>query len=114
MADGWLSDTRSSYDTDAPGYADKVRGLLDGMPFLRASLTLFAEQVHARTFNHGGLRTPGWFTPGPFVTPTIGRCSRRPVGLCARSAIGQRASAAHLRQQQLAGAGGSNRGAWAA
>jgi len=47
MADGWLSDTRSSYDTDAPGYADKVRGLLDGMPFLRASLTLFAEQVHA-------------------------------------------------------------------
>jgi len=46
MADGWLSDTRSSYDTDAPGYADKVSGLLDAMPFLRASLTLFAEQVH--------------------------------------------------------------------
>jgi SAM-dependent methyltransferase len=46
MADDWLSDTRSSYDTDARGYADKVRGLLDGMPYLRASLTLFAELVH--------------------------------------------------------------------
>ena len=46
MADAWLSDTRSSYDTDAAGYAEKVRGLLDEMPYLRASLTLFAELVH--------------------------------------------------------------------
>ena len=46
MADAWLSDTRSSYDTDAAGYAEKVRGLLDQMPYLRASLTLFAEFVH--------------------------------------------------------------------
>jgi SAM-dependent methyltransferase len=46
MADSWLSDTRSSYDTDATGYADKVRGLLDGSPYLRASLALFAELVH--------------------------------------------------------------------
>jgi SAM-dependent methyltransferase len=45
MADAWLSDTRSSYDTDAAGYAEKVRGLLDEMPYLRASLTLFAESV---------------------------------------------------------------------
>jgi len=45
MADVWLSDTRSSYDADAPGYADKVRGLLDGSPYLRASLALFAELV---------------------------------------------------------------------
>ncbi len=45
MTDAWLSDTRSSYDTDASGYAEKVRGLLDEMPFLRASLTLFAELV---------------------------------------------------------------------
>jgi SAM-dependent methyltransferase len=45
MAD-WLSETRTSYDTDATGYADKVRGLLDGNPHLRASLTLFAELVH--------------------------------------------------------------------
>src|SRR5215207_2773024 len=45
MAD-WLSETRTSYDTDATGYADKVRGLLDGSPYLRASLALFAELVH--------------------------------------------------------------------
>jgi len=31
---------------DAAGYADKVRGLLQGSPHLRASLTLFAELVH--------------------------------------------------------------------
>ena len=43
----WLFATRSSYDTDASGYAEKVRGLLDGMPYLRASLALFAELVEA-------------------------------------------------------------------
>ncbi|WP_229053050.1 class I SAM-dependent methyltransferase [Aeromicrobium sp. Leaf350] len=43
MSDAWLSTTRDSYDTDAPGYAEKVRGLLDGSPHLRASLTLFAD-----------------------------------------------------------------------
>lgn len=46
MAGTWLSDTRSSYDTDAFGYAEKVRGLLGAHPCLRASLTLFAELVH--------------------------------------------------------------------
>jgi SAM-dependent methyltransferase len=46
MADSWLSETRTSYDTDATGYADKVRGLLDGSPYLRANLALFAELVH--------------------------------------------------------------------
>jgi SAM-dependent methyltransferase len=46
MADAWLSDTRSSYDTDASGYAEKVRGLLGGRPYLRASLALFAELLH--------------------------------------------------------------------
>jgi hypothetical protein len=46
MVEAWLSDTRSSYDTDATGDAEKVRGLLDGMPYLRASLTLFAELIH--------------------------------------------------------------------
>ena len=45
MADRWLSATRSSYDIDASGYAMTVRGLLDGKPFLRASLTLFADAV---------------------------------------------------------------------
>jgi SAM-dependent methyltransferase len=46
MADGWLSETRSSYDADASGYAEKVRGLLGGRPYLRTSLALFAELVH--------------------------------------------------------------------
>lgn len=45
MPENWLSDTRNSYDTDATGYAEKVRGLLDESPFLRASLALFAESV---------------------------------------------------------------------
>jgi SAM-dependent methyltransferase len=45
MRDSWLSETRTSYDTDAPGYAEVVRGLLDESPYLRASLALFAELV---------------------------------------------------------------------
>lgn len=45
MADGWLADTRSSYDTDASGYAEQVRGLLDEQPYLRACLSLFAGLV---------------------------------------------------------------------
>src|SRR5688572_14914742 len=45
MPDSWLSDTRTSYDADASGYAERVRGLLDGSPYLRASLALFAELV---------------------------------------------------------------------
>lgn len=45
MPETWLSDTRNSYDVDAPGYAEKVRGLLDGNPHLRAGLALFTELV---------------------------------------------------------------------
>ena len=45
MAESWLSDTRSSYDADASGYSDKVRGLLEESPYLRAILALFAELV---------------------------------------------------------------------
>lgn len=45
MADSWLSETRMSYDTDAVGYADQVRGLLDNNAYLRASLALFADLV---------------------------------------------------------------------
>lgn len=45
MAGNWLSETRDSYDTDAAGYAEQVRGLLDGHPHLRASLAVFAESV---------------------------------------------------------------------
>jgi SAM-dependent methyltransferase len=45
MPDSWLSDTRSSYDTDASGYAEQVRGLLGERPYLRGSLALFADLV---------------------------------------------------------------------
>ena len=41
----WLVDTRTSYDTVAVSYADHTRGLLDGLPHLRAALRLFAEEV---------------------------------------------------------------------
>jgi SAM-dependent methyltransferase len=45
VADSWLVNTRNSYDADADGYADKVQGLLDTNPYLRASLALFADLV---------------------------------------------------------------------
>ncbi|WP_327071014.1 class I SAM-dependent methyltransferase [Kitasatospora sp. NBC_01302] len=45
--DGWLADTRTSYDTVAAGYTDQVRDLLDRTPYERAVLTLFAELVAA-------------------------------------------------------------------
>src|SRR3954471_16007937 len=45
MTESWISDTRASYDADAVAYADEVRGLLEGNPYLRASLALFAELV---------------------------------------------------------------------
>jgi SAM-dependent methyltransferase len=43
----WLADVRTSYDTDAVSYADQVRDLLAERPYLRAALTLFADQVRA-------------------------------------------------------------------
>jgi SAM-dependent methyltransferase len=46
-ADGWLADTRTSYDTVAVSYADQLRDALDGYPHLRASLALFADLVRA-------------------------------------------------------------------
>ncbi|SNY45259.1 class I SAM-dependent DNA methyltransferase [Paractinoplanes atraurantiacus] len=45
-ADGWLADTRRSYDTVAGSYADFVRGSLEQQPYLRAALALFADLVH--------------------------------------------------------------------
>ncbi|PWR10511.1 SAM-dependent methyltransferase [Micromonospora acroterricola] len=45
--DGWLADTRSSYDTVAASYADLVRGLLADTPYERATLSLFADFVRA-------------------------------------------------------------------
>lgn len=44
----WLDDTRTSYDTVAVSYAEKVRHLLDDTPEERAVLALFADLVRAR------------------------------------------------------------------
>ncbi|MCI4062875.1 methyltransferase domain-containing protein [Micromonospora sp. R77] len=44
-ADGWLTDTRTSYDTVADSYADLLRGALADAPYERAVLALFAELV---------------------------------------------------------------------
>ena len=43
--EGWLADTRTSYDTVAISYADQVRDLLDETPYERAVLALFADLV---------------------------------------------------------------------
>jgi ubiquinone/menaquinone biosynthesis C-methylase UbiE len=43
--DGWLEDTRASYDTVADSYADLTRHLLDETPEERAVLALFADMV---------------------------------------------------------------------
>ena len=45
--EGWLADTRTSYDTVAASYADQVRTLLAESPYERAMLALFADLVHA-------------------------------------------------------------------
>ncbi|WP_025272278.1 class I SAM-dependent methyltransferase [Haloglycomyces albus] len=44
-ASSWLADTRTSYDTDAVGYAEKVQGILETFPHLRAQLDVFAELI---------------------------------------------------------------------
>jgi SAM-dependent methyltransferase len=49
---GWLEDTRTSYDTVAASYADRVRGLLDETPDEREVLAEFAEVVRG---SGGGL-----------------------------------------------------------
>ncbi|MFE0020711.1 class I SAM-dependent DNA methyltransferase [Amycolatopsis sp. NPDC059021] len=46
-AEDWLADTRTSYDTVAVSYADQLRGVVDGAPYLRAALALFADAVRA-------------------------------------------------------------------
>ncbi|GAA3544793.1 hypothetical protein GCM10022222_30580 [Amycolatopsis ultiminotia] len=43
----WLTDTRTSYDTVAAGYAEQVRGAIDSERHLRTVLALFAEDVQA-------------------------------------------------------------------
>ncbi|WP_114854583.1 class I SAM-dependent methyltransferase [Brachybacterium sp. YJGR34] len=41
----WLERTRASYDLDAEGYAEQVRGLLEDRPALRAPLEVIAQLV---------------------------------------------------------------------
>lgn len=41
----WLTDARTSYDTVARSYADTVRGTVARHPYLRAALTLLADEV---------------------------------------------------------------------
>lgn len=45
--EGWLADTRASYDTVARSYADRQRDSLDGQTYLQAALALFADMVRA-------------------------------------------------------------------
>lgn len=45
--EGWLADTRTSYDTVAASYADQLRDLLDETPYERSVLALFSELVRA-------------------------------------------------------------------
>ncbi|WP_327033158.1 class I SAM-dependent methyltransferase [Micromonospora ureilytica] len=45
--DGWLAETRTSYDTVAVSYARLVHDLLAGAPHERAALASFAELVQA-------------------------------------------------------------------
>ena len=44
-AEGWLADTRTSYDTVAASYADQVRDLLAETPEERAVMAQFADLV---------------------------------------------------------------------
>ncbi|MFG1648741.1 class I SAM-dependent DNA methyltransferase [Micromonospora sp. NPDC049275] len=46
--DGWLADTRTSYDTVAVSYAHLVRDFLAQAPYERAALALFADLVRSR------------------------------------------------------------------
>jgi SAM-dependent methyltransferase len=45
--EGWLTATRTSYDTVAVSYADQVRDAMAERPYLRAALELFAGTVAA-------------------------------------------------------------------
>ncbi|MEW2566184.1 class I SAM-dependent methyltransferase [Streptomyces sp. NPDC047070] len=45
--EGWLADTRASYDAGAVGYADETRNLLAELPPEQEVMALFAESVRA-------------------------------------------------------------------
>jgi SAM-dependent methyltransferase len=71
----WVRDARDSYDRVAVRYDDVTRGVLDGLPFERAMVDLFAQRVLAA----GGGPVldagcgPGWIT---------GHLARRGVDVC--------------------------------
>jgi ubiquinone/menaquinone biosynthesis C-methylase UbiE len=46
-AEGWLAETRVSYDAVADSYSDFTREALAAEAYLRAALALFADLVHA-------------------------------------------------------------------
>jgi SAM-dependent methyltransferase len=46
-ADGWIADTRTSYDTVADSYAGQTREALAREPYLRSALALLAGMVHS-------------------------------------------------------------------
>jgi SAM-dependent methyltransferase len=46
-ADGWLADTRISYDTVAASYAAEVSATLAAQPYLRAALVQLADMVRS-------------------------------------------------------------------
>ena len=54
-SEGWLADTRTSYDTVAASYADLVRNLLAETPYERATLALF-QMVSRFAEAYGQLR----------------------------------------------------------
>jgi SAM-dependent methyltransferase len=75
--DGWLTDTRVSYDTVAQSYADQVRGYPDNAPYDRAVFALFAELVCA---NGGGPVVDVGCGPG-HVTAHLRRCGVEVLGV---------------------------------
>ena len=78
--DGWLADTRTSYDTVAAGYADLVRDPLAGDPYQRAALASFAELVQAAG---GGPVADVGCGPGT-SPPTCTRSASTPSGSISR------------------------------
>jgi hypothetical protein len=92
-ADGWLADTRISYDTVAASYADQLRDALARYLHLRGALALFTDLVHAagdftQGRRRGGSSTPSTPNPAWFATPSrpartggnsasISACTRR-------------------------------------
>ncbi len=55
--DGWLADTRTSYDTVAVSYAELVRDALAGQPYLLAfGIDLSPGMIEVARRDHSGLR----------------------------------------------------------